>query len=528
MSHRFPLLACAGARHVTFALIIALTAPGMARADVTLPALFTDHMVLQQGKRVAVWGWADNGEVVTVTFGTQTVKTTARDGTWKVELAPLRASDVAERLVVIGKNRLEVNDVLVGEVWIASGQSNMEFPMRMSSAADTDIPAANSSRLRLFTVTRSKQNAPVHDVKGAWSYSTPQSVKDFSAVAYYFGKDLQETLDVPVGIIHTSWGGSPADVWMSNDALAANAEYQRAILDGYQTRRKNFETALANWKTAKAAADAAGTEFKDREPQPNWKPSELYNGMIAPLIPFAITGAIWYQGESNAGRAYQYRSLMADLIRNWRRDWGQGDFTFLQVQLAPWDKGKKRSLEEIASVPVESDWAELRDAQVHVSRVLPHVGVVVIADVGDKDNLHPPRKKPIGQRLALAAEAIAYGKKVEFSGPMYKSVTFDDGKAVISFEHSAKGLTIGKSSADIAVASDTLTGFAIAGDDRKFYWASAAIRGTTVVVSSPNVPKPVAVRYGWADFPVVNLYHGVGLPASPFRTDDWPGVTWPK
>ncbi len=561
MNHRFsPAQSlCLSAKKSALSILAALAASSLAQADVKLPALFTDHMVLQQGKPVAVWGWADNGEEVTVEFGKQKVKATARDGKWSVKLKPLKASDVSEKLVVTGRNKVEVNDVVVGEVWIASGQSNMQWAMNQSEGGDKDIAAANSTRLRLFYVPRVKKDEPAADVEAKWTHSNPETVKGFSAVAYYFGQDLQAALQVPVGIIHTSWGGSPAEVWMSEDVLAANADYKTSIVDGYQTQLKNYQEARAKWQAAKAEAEKAGKEFKDREPQPPfWKPTELYNGMIAPLIPYGINGAIWYQGESNAGRAYQYRSLMADLIKNWRRDWGQGDFTFLQVQLAPWDRNKKRSIAEITKEPGDSDWAELREAQVHVAKVLPKAGIAVITDVGDKDDIHPAKKKPVGQRLALAAQAIAYGRKINYSGPMYKSVKFDDGQATISFEHTAKGLAAGLPSTTTLPAADgnvvtspvtptvettysygggveivmgrdvKLTGFQIAGEDKKFYWADAMIRGKTVVVGSPNVPQPASVRYGWSDYPVVNLYNSAGLPASPFRTDDWPGVTWPK
>jgi sialate O-acetylesterase len=279
--------------------------------------------------------------------------------------------------------------------------------------------------------------------------------------------------------------------------------------------------------------------------------------MIAPLIPYGVNGAIWYQGESNAGRAYQYRSLMADLIKNWRRDFGQGDFTFLQVQLAPFDKSRRRSLAEIAREPVDSDWAELREAQNHVANSLPNAGVAVITDLGDKDDIHPRKKKPVGARLALLAQSMTYGRKIVASGPTYKNVKFEGGKAIVSFENTARGLSAGEPSTvtmastegtavtspvtptvetasltsvvEVVLGSDAqLTGFQIAGADQKFHWADAEIRGRTVVVSSPEVPEPKSVRYGWSDFPVVNLYNSAGLPASPFRTDDWPGVTWPK
>jgi sialate O-acetylesterase len=245
----------------------------------------------------------------------------------------------------------------------------------------------------------------------------------------------------------------------------------------------------------------------------------LYNGMIAPLIPYAIQGAIWYQGESNAGRAHQYRSLFADMIRNWRHDWDQGDFTFLLVQLAPWDKNRKRSMEEIIATPVESDWAELREAQWLSTQTLRNVGMAVITDAGDKDDIHPQNKEPVGQRLALAGLGIAYDRDLVYSGPIYRGMKIKDGRVTLRFDHVGGGLH---------AHGDPLTGFAIAGPDRRFVWANASIVGDTVQVSSPDVPNPVAVRYGWAEYPVVNLFNREGLPASPFRTDDFPMVTAPK
>jgi sialate O-acetylesterase len=241
--------------------------------------------------------------------------------------------------------------------------------------------------------------------------------------------------------------------------------------------------------------------------------------MIAPLLPSAIKGAIWYQGESNAGRAQQYRTLFADMIRNWRRDWGQGDFTFLAVQLAPWDKGKKRALEQITAAPGDSDWAELREAQMLAAKALPNVGVAVITDVGDKDDIHPNKKAPVGARLALAARGLAYGEEIEYSGPVYQSMKVQENKVILTFAHVGQGLE---------ARDGELKGFAICGQDKKFVWANAHIQGNTVVVSSPLVDNPIAVRYGWADFPVVNLWNKDGLPASPFRTDDFPMLTAPK
>jgi len=377
----------------------------------------------------------------------------------------------------------------------------MEWPLNRSFENEADIANSANPQLRLFLVPKTKADAPAQDVKAQWTESNPQTTPGFSAVAYYFGRDLQKALGVPVGLIETCWGGSPAEVWMSQRVLEGNPEYKKDILENYETSMKKAEAA------------------NDKKQRPGWKPTELYNGMIAPLLPYGIQGAIWYQGESNAGRADQYRRLFADMIRNWRHDWGQGDFTFLTVQLAPYDKNKKRSLEDITKQPVESDWAELREAQLFSTKTLPKSGMVVITDVGEKDDIHPKKKAPVGARLALAAEGIAYGKKVEYSGPIYKSMKVKGNEVVLSFDHVDSGLE---------AKNGELTGFAIAGADQKFVWAKARIEGNKVIVSSPEVPQPVAVRYGWSDYPVVNLWNKAALPASPFRTDDFPMVTAKK
>lgn len=491
-----------------------------ARADVRLHSLFSDNMVLQQGKDVPVWGWADAGEEVTVACRGRSATTTAgADGRWKVSLKPLKAGGPFT-FTVCGKNEIELTNVLVGEVWICSGQSNMEWPLSRSFEPQADIDASENPQLRLFQVPKLKANEPVDNVKATWQLCGPETVPGFSAVGYYFGRALQAAREVPVGMIHTSWGGSPAEVWMSQQALEASAEYRSDILGSYETAVARYEEALGKWTEAKAKAEAEGKEFNERRPgAPFWKPTELYNGMIAPLLPCAIKGAIWYQGESNAGRAWQYRRLFADMIQNWRRDFGQGNFPFLAVQLAPWDKNRKRSIEEITAEPVDSDWPELREAQDIAARTLLNVGIAVITDVGDKDDIHPTRKAPVGERLAMAACAIAYGGKETDLSPTYRKVEFEDGKAELTFNH-----VKGKLKCD----GDELTGFAIAGADRKFVWANARIDGKQVEVWSDKVPEPVAVRFGWSDYPVVNLFSAQGLPVSPFRTDDWPMVTNPN
>lgn len=418
-----------------------------------------------------------------------------------------------------GKNELTRTNVLVGEVWICSGQSNMEWAMAQSHEPSADIKNSKNNKIRLFTVPKLKANEPVEDVKGSWVLCEPDEVSKFSAVGYYFGRDLQKELDVPVGLIHTSWGGSPAEVWLREQVLADNALYKAEILEPFPDQQKSFDSEVAKWEKEKADLEKEGKKISRGRPWGIWKPAELYNGMIAPLIPYGIGGAIWYQGESNAGRAHQYRSLFADMISNWRQDFGQGDFPFLLVQLAPWDKSKKRELAEITKEPGESDWAELREAQLLTTKVLPKVGMAVITDVGDKDDIHPTKKGPVGARLAHAALGIAYGEMGTHWGPVYSGLEIEGNRAIVSFEHVGKGLT----------AKDSeLKGFAIAGKDRKFVWAKAAIEGDKVVVSSPEVSQPVAVRFGWADFPVVNLYNKESFPATPFRTDSFPMVTGPR
>jgi sialate O-acetylesterase len=342
---------------------------------------------------------------------------------------------------------------------------------------------------------------------------------NFSAVAYYFGRDLQESLKVPIGLIHTSWGGSPAEVWIREQIMAENPLYKAEILEGFKSQEKRVAEETVKWESEKAALEKEGKKIARNRPALGWRPAELYNGMIHPLLPLGIAGAIWYQGESNAGRAHQYQSLFPAMIANWRNDFGQGDFPFLLVQLAPWDKNKKREMAEITKAPGESDWAELREAQLLSTKILPNVGMAVITDFGDKDDIHPQKKEPVGERLALLARCMAYGEKIPCSGPVYRSLKIEEGKALVSFDHVEKGL----------VAKDgDLQGFSIAGPDRKFVWAQAKIDGDRVVVSSPEVPNPVAVRYGWADFPVVNLFNKAGLPASPFRTDNFPMTTGPR
>lgn len=486
----------------SLSFILAVTA---ARADVRLPSLFTDNMVLQRGIAAPVWGWADDGEAVTIEINGKKVTSVGQGGKFKANLPKLKATSVPTTLTVKGKNEIVIKNVLVGEVWVASGQSNMEWPLNRSFEPQGAIQNSANPNIRLFTVPKNKQNQPVDDIKSSWQECNPQTIPNFSAVAYFFGRDLQKALNVPIGLIHTSWGGSPAEVWMSEDVLKANPEYKRDILDAYETQA----AAVAAWDKEKAALEKEGKQPAKGRPGLGWRPTELYNGMIAPLIPYAIKGAIWYQGESNAGRHKQYRTLYPDMITNWRRDWGQGDFTFLGVQLAPFDPG--HTMEQILAAPaMQSNWAALREAQVYATQVLPNVGIAVITDVGDQKDIHPAKKEPVGARLAVQAQKIAYGKRIVASGPTFKSMSVKGGEAILKFDNVGGGLE---------PRDAELTGFSIAGADGKFVWGKARIDGKKIIVSNSAVPAPAAVRFGWAEFPVVNLKNKEGLPASPFRTD---------
>jgi sialate O-acetylesterase len=489
------------------------------RGDVRLPSIFSENMVLQQGMSVPVWGWADENEYVTVTFQGQSVSTKAKNGKWMVRLKNLKATSQPQVFTVDGKNRIRYTNVVVGEVWVCSGQSNMELPLSRAYDPTNDIANSYNPMIRLFTVPKTKSDKPLDDVKSGWVLCKPETVASFSAVAYYFGRDLQKALKVPVGLIHTSWGGSPAEVWMSQDVLESNPEYKKDILEPAKPAMERYQQALSEYRKRVEEARAKGQRVTNQPPRMPWMPSELYNGMIAPILPYAVKGAIWYQGESNAGRAYQYRSLFVDLIKNWREKWGQKEFYFFAVQLAPYIPGNRPKPDQ----PGESDWAELREAQMYAAKKLPGVGVAVITDYGEERDIHPKKKQPVGERLALLARGIAYKEKgLVYSGPIYKSHKIKGNEIEISFDHVGSGL--------VAKDGDKLKGFAICGEDKKWVWADARINETKdkVIVSSPEVKKPIAVRYGWADYPEGNLYNKEGLPASPFRTDNFPMITMPK
>ncbi len=485
------------------ALVGGLTA-GTARADVTPHPIFSDNMVLQQGTDIVVWGKAAPGEEINVSLERKTANEGSAtgasskadtDGNWKVKLGKQKAG-TGYTLTIKGKNTIELKNVAVGEVWVCSGQSNMEWSVNAGETPDEVKKGAKNPNLRLFTVQKRTAAAPITDQDDLkhftkWVESGPDTVGGFSAVAYHFGQKLQKELDVPVGLIHTSWGGTPAEAWTSLEALDAEPSL-KYYADRARTAAKQFE--------ADKKAPGPGT------------PGVLYNAMIYPLLNFKVKGAIWYQGESNTGKAFEYRTLFTTMIEDWRKRFGC-ELPFMLVQLAPYGNGKGNS----GGVT----YAELRDAQLYATKKLPKVGMAVITDVGNESDIHPKPKGPVGERLAIAALGIEYGKKIEYSGPVFKDVKFDGATATLSFDHVGGGL----------VAKDgDLTGFAVAGADGKFVPAKATIKGDTVVVTSDTVQKISSVRYGWVNFatPTLNLFNKEGLPATPFRTDDTPYTTAPK
>jgi len=480
--------------------IILLSTATFAIAEVKLPAIFSNHMVLQQDAKIPVWGTAAPDETVTVTLSdqTQTVKTDEK-GNWQINLKPMKVGG-PHTLTVAGNahHTIVMSDVMIGEVWVCSGQSNMQFSVDRSNNAQKEIASAKWPNIRLFTVQRDIAGQPKRNCTGQWVQCSPKTIPSFSAVSYFFGRYLHQQLKVPVGLIHTSWGGTPAEAWTSRETLEGNPKL-KVLVD-------RWDQSIAQY----VATTSAPADKNDPRRNPH-RTSGLYNAMIRPLIPYAIRGAIWYQGESNAGRAYQYRTLFPAMIRDWRKHWGQSDFPFLFVQLANFRKVKPE--------PGDSAWAELQEAQLMTLK-LPNTGMAVAIDIGEANDIHPKNKQDVGKRLALNALTITYGQDVAHTGPLYDSVKFEDDKAIVTLKNAAKGLTTRN--------NEPVKGFAIAGNDRKFVWADAKIDGDKVIVSCEKVKSPAAVRYAWADNPVCNLYDGTGLPASPFRTDDWPGVTIDK
>lgn len=490
-------------------------------AAVRLPALFSDHMVVQRGAEVPVWGWADPGEKISVGIAGQTRTATAdANGKWNVRFDKLDSAGPTT-LTVAGGDVLTVNDVLVGEVWLASGQSNMQMPVSGVRNNRAEIASAKHPEIRMFTVARKTAVAPQDDCGGKWIVCGPETAGQFSATAYFFGLELQRSLKRPVGLINASWGGTAIEGWTSMPAQEKQPELAGLIGDWRKKAEAPYEEARAmalygkqveNWKNQSEKAKAAGKKPPQapKKPvaprlQPN-HPANLFNGMIAPLIPYAIRGAIWYQGENNAkgGRARLYGIQLPVMVRDWRQRWGQGDFPFAWVQLP--------NFKDRPTGPgTPSGWAAVREAMLR-SLSLPNTGMAVTIDVGEADNIHPKDKQTVGKRLALWARARVYGEAVAFSGPRFSRHEIRGSEVAIVFAHADGGL---------AAKDGELRGFAIAGADRKWVAAKTRIEGDKVVVFHPAVPSPAAVRYAWEDNPDCNLTNKSGLPASPFRTDDW-------
>jgi sialate O-acetylesterase len=493
-----------------------------APASVRLPAVIGDNMVLQQQTEAPVWGWADAGERVKLqgswtTSGVEAV--TGHDGRWSARLKTPKAGG-PYTLTIKGSNEIVLKNVLIGEVWICSGQSNMQFTLGKGQRwytgdinEQTEAQAADYPQMRFFTVAPKYNDAPQADCNGAWAPCTPETVRNFSAVGYYFGRELHKKLNVPVGLICAAYGGTVAEAWTKREGLAADKELTEMLAaydrdkTAFPLLRADYDKEQTAWEAAKAKAASEGTAFNLTQPKkptrvPNQNsPTVLWNAMVNPIVPFAMKGVIWYQGESNALRAWQYKRLFPQMVQSWRAEWKQGVFPFYYVQIAPFkDQGP-----------------EIREAQRLVMSSLANTGMVVTTDVGNCNDIHPRNKQPVGERLARWALTRTYGLQgIAFSGPMYKDVKFEGSKAVVSFDYAADGLQ--------AKASE-LTGFTIAGKDQKFVTGKAKIEGKTVVVWSDEVKEPAAVRFGWTQCPEATLFNRAGLPASPFKTDDWPWET---
>lgn len=452
-----------------------LALPLAVHATVKPHSLFTDHMVLQKGTPVPVWGEAAEGEKVTVSFNGQTASAITRNGKWMVKLKALPYITTPSTLTITGTNTVTINDVLVGEVWICSGQSNMERqlgprpPQPPITNWERERDNANFPLIREYYVPLKYSKEKISDVHQQWVVCSPQTVADFSAVGYFFTSELYKKLNVPVGFIFTAYGGTPAEDWTSEASLKedpAMAEFVR-----------NFDKIKYSWVPPARIMNG------------------LYNGMVHPLLPYAVKGVAWYQGEANNDHPTLYPAILSNMIQNWRRDFNQPEMPFLIVQIAPYKDMRP----------------EIRDAQLLVTKKVKHTALIVTTDCGDAGDIHPSNKRPVGERLAIAAAGMVYHQKGEYSGPVFSGYAIKDNKVILSFEHTADGLTTKN--------NEALKGFTIAGADKQFKPATAIIQGNKVIVSREGLEQPFAVRYGWANVPDVNLYNTAGLPASPFRTD---------
>lgn len=524
---------------ICLAFLIALGAIS-AKADVKPAALFADNMVIQQQSDAAVWGWADPGEKITVSasWGERATTVTDESGKWSLTLqtpAAIPGSAQTYTLSFEGNNRIDVENVLVGEVWLASGQSNMEWKIGNLKLNDEQIGNTDLSLIREYKVQRNATHEPAAETTGHWKITSGESIGNFSATAWFFARELHQSLNIPVGIINSSWGGTPIESWLSKEAQASHALTQARIKELDQWLKNHnpeesqirFETALAKWQADKADAEQKNLKFTQRAPRlmtPESRahryPGSLYAGMIHPLKPYNVRGIIWYQGEANSHSVEQarfYETQLTDLITSWRTDWHTTDMPFYVVQLANFRAAQVN--------PVEHDqyWPVTRESMRKTTNSLEHAGMAVAIDIGEAGNIHPKNKWEVGRRLALLALHNDYGHKLVPSGPLYKSFTIKGNSLLIDFDHKGTGL--------VAKGDTKLRGFAIAGDDGKYIWADAKTitrsngwkfwqKQQLVEVSSPEISAPKSIKYGWADNPdSINLYNKEGLPASPFSTD---------
>lgn len=488
------------------------------QAQISVNSLFCDNMVLQRNVEVPVWGVSNNTEKVTVEFAGQSITTAVSNGKWMIKLKPLKENAQPQSMTIKGStNTIVITNILVGEVWLCGGQSNMERQLGLRNGQKPllnwvqEAAMANYPQIREFALPHNNNvTVPVTKLNAKWIVCDTQTVKQFSAVGYFFGKALHEKLKVPIGLIHSSWGGTPAEKWTSRQALENNPElkqivenYDKAIADypsKLQAFKDNEAALLQQWTADTLLAKQAGKPLPQKptmpvNPQKSGDCGGLFTTMIEPLIPYAIKGVIWYQGEANSSRAKQYQVLFPALIKDWRAQWGEGDFPFLFVQLAPY-RGTS---------------PESREVQLLTWQRTPNTAMVVTIDCGDSADIHPINKKPVGERLALAARALAYGEnKLEYSGPVYQSMTINKNKIILSFTHVGSGL--------LAKDGD-LYGFTISEDGKKFIQATAIIEKDKVIVFAEGITTPTAVRYAFINNAKGNLFNKEGLPASPFRTD---------
>lgn len=500
--------------------------------ELKLPAIIGDNMVLQQKQANPIWGWDAPGAEVTVKFAGQT-KTTKADGKgkWTVKLDPVPANAEPQSMSIKGTTTRELKNILVGEVWICSGQSNMQWNVGSCWVADLEIATAKFPLIRLLTVPNIGTQEPQDNFRGEWKECSPQTVGGFSAVGFFFGRVLHRTLDVPVGLINNAWGGSAAEAWVRRDVLEKDPRFKllmentrrnEAVLQSPAAKAK-YQAGLAAWQKRADEAKKAGKLFTERAPTPpeqwlngNARPGNIYNGALRPTIGYGIKGAIWYQGESNAGRAFEYGSLFPLMIQHWREEWKQGDFPFYWVQLADFMAEKPDAVQAATS-----QWAELRESQTKTQSAVKNGGQAVIIDLGESNDIHPKNKRDVAERLARWALVRDYGLKLPYRSPEFKSVEITGNKAVVTLD------TFGSTLRTMDVSE--VKGFAICGEDKKWAWAQAKIVGKDKIeVSATAVAKPIAVRYAWADNPVCNLYTTDGLPVTPFRTDDFAMITKPK